>query len=77
MASDLKTPVPVSAAAERMRRHRRRRLKGLRYLAIELWEKEIDALVDRRVLEVGARENPNAIRKALYCFLESFLTRSK
>jgi hypothetical protein len=64
----------ATSAAERMRRHRRRRLKGLRCLTVELRETEIDALVHRGMLDQGATSDARAIRKALYRFLSATLT---
>ena len=62
-----------SAAAERMRRHRDRARKGLRFLTIELRETEIDALIRRKRLSPDDRANLAAIRKALYGFLDDNL----
>jgi hypothetical protein len=44
-----------SPDAERMRRHRERRRDGLRCLVVELRETEIDVLVQRGLLNAGAR----------------------
>jgi hypothetical protein len=57
---------PVSAAAERMRRHRQRKRDGLRSLTIEVREAEIDALIRSGFLEKGSRNNANAVAQALY-----------
>jgi hypothetical protein len=62
-----------SPGAERMRRHRDRRQKGLRCVRIELREAEIDALVRRRRLAPGSRLDLGAVRKALYGFLDDYL----
>jgi hypothetical protein len=50
----------ISAARERMRRHRQRRRDKLRCLLIELRESEIDELIRRGLLppECGFRRNP-------------------
>jgi SOS response regulatory protein OraA/RecX len=56
----------ISAAAERMRRHRQRRREGLRSLTIELREAEIDALIRSGFLERGSRNDANAVTEALY-----------
>ena len=64
------TAVPRSAAAERMRGHRQRRRDGLRCLTIELRETEIDALLGKKA---DARNDPDAIRDALYAHLERTL----
>ena len=62
-----------SAAAERMRRHRERRRKGLRCLRVELRETEIDALIRKRLLKPDMRHDPTAIRLAFYEFLDRTL----
>jgi hypothetical protein len=64
------TKAPVSAAAERMRRHRRRRRDGLRSLRIELFATEVDVLIAWGLLEEGRRDDPNAIIKALYALFD-------
>ncbi len=67
------TPVPSSAAAERMRAHRQRRRDGLRCVTIELRETEIDALIRKELLKPETRNNPSAIIDALYAFLDRTL----
>ena len=62
-----------SPAARRMRRHRQRRRRGLRCLTVELRETEIDALVGMKLLNAEARQDSNAVKKALYAFLERAL----
>jgi hypothetical protein len=62
-----------AAAAERMRLHRERRRQGLRCLMIELRETEIDALIRKGLLKSETRNNPIALRKALYAFLDRTL----
>jgi hypothetical protein len=49
-----------------MRRHRQRRRSGLRCLSIELRETEIDTLIRKGLLRKETRNDPKAIRKALY-----------
>ena len=66
-------PATRSAAAERMRRHRERRRKGLRCLMIQLRETEIDALIGIGLLKPEMRNNPSAVRKAFYTFLDGTL----
>jgi hypothetical protein len=61
---------PRSAAAERMRAHRRRRRDGLRSLTIELRDTEINALIGKKA---DARNDLDAIRDALYAHLERTL----
>jgi hypothetical protein len=66
------TPRP-SHAAERMRRHRQRRRDGLRHLGIELRETELDVLIRKGLLNADARNDPDAVRRALYEYLDSTL----
>jgi len=56
-----------SAAAERMRRHRERRRKGLRCLMVLLRETEIDALIcqdcsNRKCVTIAAQSRRRFIR---------------
>jgi hypothetical protein len=62
-----------SSSAARMVRHRERRRKGLRFLGIELREREIEALIRRGRLHPDHRANSAAVRKALYGFLDQYL----
>jgi hypothetical protein len=66
----------LNPAAERMRRHRQRRRDGLHCLSLELRETEIDALIRMRLLNGDNRRNPNAIRDALYAFLDNALDKA-
>jgi hypothetical protein len=72
--------VPSSPAAERMRRSRQRQRNGLRWLAIELRETEIDALIHIGFLQQELRDDSLAIGHALYSFLDQvgldFVTRN-
>ena len=61
---------PRSLAAERMRRHRRRKRNSLRCLKIELRETEIETLVRQGLLPTEMRNDPQAISRALYRFLD-------
>ena len=67
------TPATRSAAAQRMRRHRQRRRERLRCLMIELRETEVDALIRSGLLRPETRNNPSAVRKAFYMFLDGTL----
>ena len=60
-------------SCQRMRRHRERRRDGLRCLIIELRETEIDALIQRSLLNNETRNDPGAIIDALYAFLDDTL----
>jgi hypothetical protein len=63
----------ISGAAERMRRYRERRRSGLRCLNIELRETEIDTLIRKGLLNQETRNDPEAIRNALYSHLDTTL----
>jgi hypothetical protein len=63
-----------SPAAERMRRCRERRHKGLRCIRIELRETEIAELVLRGLLNPEMRHDPNAVIASLYAFLDRTLS---
>jgi SOS response regulatory protein OraA/RecX len=63
----------ISAAAQRMRRHRQRRRDGVRSLQIELRETEVDALIESGFLEERSRDDPNAVIRALYKFFDDIL----
>ena len=66
-------PTACSAAAQRMRAHRKRRKAGLRCLTIELRETEVTELIRRKLLEADARHDKNAVRMALYQHLDDTL----
>ena len=66
-------PTARSAAAERMRLHRKRRRMGLRCLMIEVRETEIDALVRAGLLGAEMRNDPVSIIEALYAHLNRTL----
>jgi hypothetical protein len=48
----------ISAAGERMRRHRQRRRDRLRCLMIKLRDSEIDQLIRRGLLSPEGRDDP-------------------
>jgi hypothetical protein len=74
MSGDPTTPpIAFSAAAQRMRAHRKRREAGLRCLTIELRETEVTELIRRNLLDADARHDANAVRKALYRHLDDTL----
>ena len=62
-----------SPAAERMRRHRQRRKKGLRCVTIQLFESEINVLVSRGLLAQEARGDRRAVRAAMHHHLKKTL----
>ena len=59
-----------AAAAERMRRSRRRHGKGMHCYMLELRDEEITALVRRGLLAPGDQTNRAAVVKAMYEFLD-------
>ena len=63
-------PAPLTAAAERMRRHRQRRRDGLRCLIIELCETEVDVLIRKGLLPAENRQDYASVQSALYAFLD-------
>jgi hypothetical protein len=65
----------LSPAAERMRRHRNRRRKGLHCLTVELRETEIEALISKGLLARDCQHDRSSLRKALYAFLDNALGR--
>jgi len=66
-------PATRSAAAERMRRHRKRRQAGLRCITIQVWDQEIETLVRRGLLPIEMRNDLYEIREALYAHLNRTL----
>jgi hypothetical protein len=77
MSSGLTTaPIPCSAAAQRMRAHRKRRQAGLRCVVVQLRETEIDELIRRKLLQADARNELNAVAQALYHHLDATLGAS-
>jgi hypothetical protein len=77
-AATLSSPMKPSpsAAALRMRRHRERRRSSLRCLVVEVRDTEIDALARRGLLTPETRNSPQAIKQALYAFLDRTLGRT-
>jgi hypothetical protein len=73
------TPSEATArlsAAERIRLYRERRRNGMRSLWIELRVTEIEALVRIGLLKAETRNDQNAIREALYEYLDQTLGRA-
>ena len=60
-----------SLAAERMRRHRQRQRDGLRCLTIELYDTEVDALIQKGLLKAETRNDSLAVIETLYEHLKS------
>jgi hypothetical protein len=68
------TPAPISSAAARMRRHRKRRREGLHCLTVELRETEIDALIHKGLLRLETRHSKKAIIDALHAYFDQTLS---
>jgi hypothetical protein len=66
-------PIACSAAAERMRAHRKRRRAGLRCVVVQLRETEIDVLIRKGLLKADARNDLYAVRDALHEHFERTL----
>jgi hypothetical protein len=64
-----------SGAAERMRRSRRRRGKGMHCYTLELRDAEITALVRRGLLLAAEKTDRNAVAQAMYAFFDRTLGR--
>jgi hypothetical protein len=64
----------LTPAAIRMRLYRDRRRKNLRCVAIELRETEIDWLIRRGLLNREKRNDPVALKHALYAFFDHTLS---
>jgi hypothetical protein len=66
-----------STAAARMRLQRQRRSRNLRYVMVELREREIDALIRPAGLPPDDRADHAAIRQALYGFFDDHRAPSR
>ena len=66
----------LSSGAQRMRLHRKRRRAGLRCLMVELRDAEIETLIRIGLLKAETRNDPRAIRKALYAHLDRTLQKT-
>ena len=69
---DSKLPSSSNAAA-RMRRYRKRRRNGLRCVCLDLHETEVDALIERGLLQKQHRERVKAIELALLILIGEVL----
>jgi hypothetical protein len=54
-----------SPAAQRMRRYRKQRKQGLRYIPIPLHVTDIDALIRMGILKEDQRQDEEALRTAI------------
>jgi hypothetical protein len=64
----------LTPAAIRMRLYRDRRRKNLRCVTVELRETEIDWLIRRGLLNRQKRNDPIALKQALYAFFDHTLS---
>jgi hypothetical protein len=61
----------LSSAAERMRRYRDRRQRGLLCIKVQLWRREVDALVACGLVQPAEREDRRALAAALHRYLDA------
>ena len=61
----------LSPAAERMRRYRERRRRGLSCIKVQLRRSEVDGLIACKLLEPTQREDRSAIAAALHRYLDA------
>src|SRR5260370_33663011 len=76
MSENTAPPIMLSPAAERMRRHRQRRRKGLRSVWVDIRESEIDELIRRGHLANTDRDDRYAVRRAPHPFFDLSLRAS-
>lgn len=74
--TDAKVLAARASAAERMRRSRHRRNKGMRCYTLELRDDETEALVGRGLLAKGEQTNRAAVLKTMYAFFDGTLGRA-
>jgi hypothetical protein len=63
--SNIPTSRSPSPGALRMRRYRKQRKQGLRYIPIPLHETDIDALIRMRLLKEDQRQDVEALQTAV------------
>jgi hypothetical protein len=66
----------ISPAAERMRRHRERKRKGLHLVQVLLRESEIGALIDAGLLDECSRNDWNAVTEAVHQLFDRIFSRN-
>jgi hypothetical protein len=59
----------TTPAAERVRRHRKRRQRGFRCVRIQLHVTEIDGLIRKQYLEAKNRDDPKETQMAIDAFI--------
>jgi hypothetical protein len=62
---------PVSPAAERMRRYRERRRRGLSCIKVQLRRSEVDGLIASGLLKPAERQDRGALAAALHRYLDA------
>ena len=62
------------SAADRMRAYRRRRKQGVRHVRLEVGPAEVEALIAKRYLAPGNREDLTAIASAIYDVMFDWLS---
>ena len=67
---DEKAQIARAQSAERMRRSRDRRRKGLRCCTLQIRDREIEALIDRGLISSGEQTDRRAVVNALHKFLD-------
>jgi hypothetical protein len=60
-----------TSAAERMRRYRERRKRGLSCIKVQLRRSEVDELIECKLLEPTDREDRRALAAALHLYLDA------
>jgi hypothetical protein len=60
----------LSSGAERMRRYRERRQRGLLCIKVQLWRSEVDALIACGLVQPAEREDRRALAEALHRYLD-------
>ncbi len=75
MNDNIELPPPISPAAERMRRTRDRRRRGMLPVSILLHQSEVAGLVRRNLLTPEATRDKVAIRRAFHEWLGTGVLR--
>jgi hypothetical protein len=60
----------LSSGAQRMRRYRERRRRGLSCIKVQLRRSEVEALIARGLLEPAERQDRGALSAALHRYLD-------
>jgi hypothetical protein len=65
------TDAVLSPGAQRMRRYRARRRRGLSCIKVQLRRSEVDGLIACKLLEPTEREDRRALTEALHRYLDA------